>query len=324
VNLSTPPVTPATTAAALPTWRPKIIPAFFTALLLIHLLALLAFTPYCFVWWGPVLVVVFTCVFGTAGINLGYHRLLTHRALEVPRWLERALTVLGMCSLQGSPIRWVTTHRMHHQHGDDANDPHSPQESFYWGHMQWIYSTNPQMDRLSTFERYSPDLLTDPFYRWLHRGINWVWVYLAHAAVLTGLGYGIGWLATGTAEGALQVGVQVFVWAVVVRTVYVWHATWLVNSAAHRWGYRNYSTDDKSRNNWWVALMSNGEGWHNNHHAAPRSAAHGHRWWEFDVTWIYIWVLRKVGLAWNVVPVKVASYKQMTEEPAPTNEGPAA
>ena len=122
---------------------------------------------------------------------------------------------------------------------------------------------------------------------------------------------------TGTAAGALQVGVQVFVWAVVVRTVYVWHATWLVNSAAHRWGYRNYSTDDKSRNNWWVALMTFGEGWHNNHHAHPTSARHGLAWYEFDISWISLKILKAVGLAKSI---KVAR----TTDAVPASERAAA
>ena len=109
----------------------------------------------------------------------------------------------------------------------------------------------------------------------------------------------------GEFEQAVQITVQAFVWGIVVRTVYVWHITWLVNSASHRWGYRNYETSDKSRNNWLVALLTNGEGWHNNHHAAPSAAAHGHRWWEIDLTYWTIVALKWVGLAWKVVPVKV-------------------
>ncbi|MGL5094235.1 MAG: fatty acid desaturase, partial [Planctomycetia bacterium] len=117
----------------------------------------------------------------------------------------------------------------------------------------------------------------------------------------------------GDLSTATRVGVMAFLWGVVVRTVYVWHITWLVNSASHRWGYRNYSTGDQSRNNWWVAALTNGEGWHNNHHAAPRSAAHGHRWWEIDLTYSFIRLLELVGLAKQVSPIQVPSYKNAVE-----------
>jgi len=109
-----------------------------------------------------------------------------------------------------------------------------------------------------------------------------------------------------------------FAWGIVARTVYVWHITWLVNSAAHRWGYQNYDTKDRSRNTWWVAALTNGEGWHNNHHAAPRSAAHGHRWWEVDLTYTFIRALAAVGLAKNVVPIAVPKQRQMEEATEPT------
>ena len=290
--------------------RPKLIPGFAATLVVLHLLALLAFLPYCFTWWGVASLLVGNFIFGSIGINLAYHRLLTHRAVEMPRWLERAFIVCGVCSLEGSPLWWVLSHRIHHQHSDESGDPHSPQESFFWGHMEWIYTADPERNRLSTFEKYVPDLMTDPFLRWLHRGQKWVLVYLLHALLIAALGFGVGFLVADTAERAVQIGVQVFLWGVVVRTVYVWHITWLVNSAAHRWGYRNYQTDDRSRNNWVVALLTNGEGWHNNHHASPRACSQGHKWWELDLTFTFVRLLEVVGLAKNVVPVKVAAYKQ--------------
>ena len=143
--------------------------------------------------------------------------------------------------------------------------------------------------------------------RWLHRRYMWLWVYLAHAALLGLVCLGVGWLAAETTAEMLRLSASLFLWTVVVRTVYVWHITWFVNSAAHRWGYQNYDTGDRSRNNWWVALLTNGEGWHNNHHATPRAASHGHRWWEVDLTYTFIRFLELVGLAKQVVPVKVPS-----------------
>jgi stearoyl-CoA desaturase (delta-9 desaturase) len=296
--------------------RPQLIGGFLVTLVLIHALALTAFLPYCFTWWGVASLLVGNFVFGSIGINLAYHRLLTHRAVEFPRWLERAFVVCGVCSLEGSPLWWVLNHRIHHQKSDAAGDPHSPRESFFWGHMGWIYTHDAERNRLSTYEKYVPDLLTDPFLRWLHRGHRWVLVYAAHAAAIAAIGFGVGFAVMDTPEAAVQLGVQVFVWGVLVRTVYVWHITWAVNSAAHRWGYRSYETPDGSRNNWWVALLTNGEGWHNNHHAAPRTCSQGHRWWEVDLTFTFVRALEVVGLAKNVVPVKVAGYRQKDAGPA--------
>lgn len=298
-----------TTVPAVPPTRPRVIPVFLAILVAFHLLVPLAFLPYFFTWWGIPLVLLGNCVFGSIGINLGYHRLLTHRSLVVPGWLERVFVVCGVCSLEGPPIRWVTTHRMHHQHSDEDDDPHSPGDGFFWGHMGWVYTVDPRLNGFTAYERYAPDLLTDRFMKWLHRRNRWLKLYLAHIAILLGAAFGVGWAVTADPDGGLQWAARMLAWGVIVRTVYVWHITWLVNSASHRWGYRNYETADRSRNNWVVALLTNGEGWHNNHHAAPRSAAHGHRWWELDLTYSFIRLLELVGLAKQVVPATVPAYK---------------
>ncbi len=164
------------------------------------------------------------------------------------------------------------------------------------------------------YERYARDILRDPFYLRLEKKLMWVWVYFAHAILFFLAGLGAGWLLTGEYLGGVQFGLSLLVWGVFVRTVAVWHITWSVNSITHMWGYRNYETGENSRNNWFVALVSNGEGWHNNHHADQRSAAHGHRWWEFDVTYITIRMLRLVGLARDVMTPNVK-----VPEPKPTS-----
>lgn len=270
-----------------------------------HLLLPLAFLPGFFSWWYLLLLAPGNYVFGSLGINLAYHRILTHRSLVVPTWLERLLTLCGLCSLQGSPLRWVTVHRLHHQFSDEQEDPHSPLVNFFWGHVHWLFVVNTALEKLSTYERYAPDLLDDPFQRWLHRRYTWLWVYVAHAVLFAAFFLGLSFLIMPTVEEALWLAGGLYLWGVLVRTVYVWHITWLVNSASHYWGYRNYGTNDSSYNNWFVAFFTNGEGWHNNHHAAPRAAAHGHRWWEIDLTYTTIVVLERLGLAWKVVPVKV-------------------
>ncbi len=299
---------PAAALAAPHATRPRLVVWFLVTIVAIHVLAVTAFLPYAFAWWGIPLVLVGNFVFGSIGINLGYHRMLTHKAVSFPKFLERLWVLCGVCSLEGSPLWWACVHRMHHQHSDETGDPHSPRWSFFWGHIQWIYTADPRQRSLATFERYVPDLMTDPFLRWLHRGNKWVLVYVLHAVLIAALGLGLGLLIADTTERAVQIGVQVFVWGVLVRTVYVWHITWLVNSAAHRWGYRNYETADRSHNNVLVALLTNGEGWHNNHHATPRACSQGHRWWEVDLTYSFVRLLQVVGLAWDVVPVKVPQH----------------
>jgi len=305
----------------------QVLWVYLAVILGFHVLVPLAFLPGLFSWWYVLLLIPGNYIFGSLGINLAFHRILTHRSLEVPRWMERLFTLFGVCSLQGSPLRWVTTHRIHHQFSDEQEDPHSPLVNFLWGHMSWLFVVNTQMEKLSTYERYAPDLLEDPFQRWLHRRYCWLWVYIVHAIILGLVCLGVGFLFEDNSADALWLAGGLYLWGVVVRTVYVWHITWLVNSASHYWGYRSYATHDGSRNNWVVALLTNGEGWHNNHHAAPRAAAHGHRWWEIDLTYTTIVALEKLGLAWKVQPIRVprALLPAGTETPtAAGGEGEAA
>lgn len=275
--------------------------SYLAGFVVLHLLALLAFVPWFFSWTGVVSVFVGNFVFGSLGINLAYHRLLTHRGLSVPKWLEHSLAILGVCSLQDAPARWVAIHRMHHQHSDEEPDPHSPLVDFFWGHMGWLIYQNKYFGTADFYDRYVRDILKDPFYYRLERNFMHWWVYVAHAVLFYLAGLGIGWWMTGELSGAVQFGLSMLVWGVFVRTVYVWHITWAVNSVTHLWGYRNYEVSDQSRNNWIIGFTNNGEGWHNNHHAFPRCAAHGHKWWEIDLTYTSILLLEKLGLAKNVV-----------------------
>ncbi len=283
----------------------KIFWPYFSVFLLFHALVPLAFLPGYFSWTGVALVFLGNYLFGSVGINIGYHRLLTHRSFRCPRWLERTFAILGVCSLQDSPGRWVAVHRMHHQHSDEQPDPHSPLVSLFWGHFGWLMIENRNLDRLTTYDKYARDVFQDRFYRRLHARYNWLWVYAAHALIIFALGCLVGAFLTSTPGQALRYGTGIFLWGVIVRTVYVWHITWAVNSVTHLWGYRNYDTGENSRNNWLVALLTNGEGWHNNHHANPRAAAHGHRWYEIDLTYWTIVALGAVGLATDIVPTKI-------------------
>jgi fatty-acid desaturase len=292
---------------ALPLLRPKstdpvrVYWPYAINLILIHLLSLLAFVPWFFSWAGVVALVLGLYVFGTLGINLAFHRMLTHRSLAMPKWLEYCFSTLAVCCLQDSPARWVAIHRLHHQHSDDQPDPHSPLVNLFWGHMGWLVVKNASHDKTFHYERYCRDVLRDPYYFWIERKLRWFWIYLAHAAIYFLVGGAIGWAIHGQLLAGAQLGASLLVWGVFLRTVLVWHITWSVNSIGHVFGYQNYETGDASRNNMLCALLSNGDGWHNNHHAYQRCAAHGHKWWEFDVTYITIWILERLGLANNVV-----------------------
>ena len=279
----------------------RVHPGILTGIVGFHLLALLACIPWLFSWSGLAWAVAGLYLFGTLGINIGYHRLLTHRGFACPRWLEHGLTVLGACCWQGTPMNWVAVHRMHHQHSDEPEDPHSPRKSFFWSHMGWFLIYDPAIYNIGTYDRYARDLFQDRFYKWLERPRVWKAVHRVQWATFAGLGAAVGGLWTGSLMGALQLGLSWLVWGVFVRTVAVWHITWSVNSVTHLWGYRSHDTHDDSRNNWLVGLVSNGEGWHNNHHADPRCAAHGWRWWELDVSYLTIRAFELVGLARDVV-----------------------
>ena len=266
-----------------------------------HLIALLALLPWFFSWTGVVLAAVGVFLCGSLGISLCYHRLLTHRSFRCRKWLEHTFVVFAFCSLQDTPARWVAVHRRHHQYADEQPDPHSPLVSFLWGHMGWIFTPNDDLDRLGIYERYAKDILRDRFYKQLERNAWQLWAILIQAALFFGAGCVAGLAMSLNMMAAVQFGASLLVWGLFVRTVVVWHQTWAVNSVTHMWGYRNYQTDEGSRNHLLVGYFSNGEGWHNNHHADPRSAKFGHRWWEIDTTFLLIRLLVLLGLAWDVV-----------------------
>ena len=246
---------------------------------LIHAGALLA--PFTFTW--SAFWVFFTLQFATGllGVTLCFHRLLAHRSFQVSKGLEYFLTACGTLALQGGPIKWVATHRVHHAFSDRPQDPHSPLRGFWWAHMLWLFAHDPQLDDDATYKRFAPDLARDPVHRFFERSHTMLSVLLGVSLFALG---GLPWL----------------VWGLFVRTTFVYHVTWLVNSASHLWGYQSYNTNEGSRNNWWVALLAYGEGWHNNHHAYLHSAAHGLRWWEVDITYLTIRAMAWLGLVTRV------------------------
>ncbi|CAN6708051.1 unnamed protein product [Malus baccata var. baccata] len=245
----------------------------------LHSLALLA--PFHFNWSAVWLAVALNTISGV-GVTLSYHRNLSHKSFKLPKWLEYSFAYCALLALQGSPLEWVSTHRMHHQFTDTWNDPHSPIVKGLWfSHIGWI------LDYRSRFGSYEGrldnvgDLKKQPYYVFLHC------TYPFHSLALGVLLYAIG-------------GLPFLVWGMGVRVVYQFHVTFSINSICHTWGKQVWNTGDSSRNNWLLGLLAHGEGWHNNHHAFEYSARQGLEWWQIDTTWYLIKFLQAVGLATEV------------------------
>jgi stearoyl-CoA desaturase (Delta-9 desaturase) len=243
------------------------------------------------------------------GITVGYHRMLTHRAFLAPKPVEYALAALGSMAVQGPVISWVADHRKHHAHADVEGDPHSPHvghdggvrgvlQGLWHAHVGWLFSEQGRAAR----RRYAPDLCEDRGMRLINR--NFHWLVLA-GLLLPALA---GWALTGSLAGAATG----LLWGGLVRLFFVHHVTWSVNSVCHFLGTRRFDVDDESRNVFWLALPSLGESWHHNHHAFPRSARHGLRWWEIDVTGLVIAGLARLGLARNVVRISPDRQRELT------------
>jgi fatty-acid desaturase len=254
-------------------------------MLAIHVGAVAALLPR-FWSWQALLVLAVLYWTTVLGVTLGLHRLVTHRSFEAPQWLERLLVLMGTLACQSGPIEWVGLHRHHHLFSDQQNDHHDAGRGLWWAHSEWMLHEIPALKEI---HRFTGDLQRDPFYRWLDR-----WFLLLQ------LPLGMALYFLGERLGVHGGGLGLVLWGIPLRLVLVYHVTWLVNSATHAFGYRNFDSPDLSRNCWWVAVLSFGEGWHNNHHAHPASARHGLRWFEFDITWQHIRLLRGLGLARRV------------------------
>ena len=244
-----------------------------------HLLAIPAL--FTFSWRNAAALLIGNWIVGSLGVGLGWHRLLTHRGFKTPKWLEYFLSTLATMSIQDSPDKWVATHRMHHAFTETDKDPHSTNRGFWWAQMGWIVSGTAQDHDAATLQKYVPDLIKDRGHAFISR-FYYVPIVIS-AVILFVIG---GW--------------SMVVWGVFARVVVGWHTTWFVNSLSHIYGSRPHDTGDDSTNNWFVALLTFGEGWHNNHHMSPTSARHGLRWYQFDMNWIAIRLLEKAGLATNI------------------------
>ncbi len=250
----------------------------------IHLIALLAFLPSNFSWQAVGVTAILYWLTACIGITLGYHRLVSHRSFEVPKWLEYVLVFCGTLACEGGPISWIGLHRIHHKYSDHDGDPHDSNKGFLWSHLGWMFVQNPANQHIY---KYTKDIQDDRFYQFCEN--YFIPIQFVLGLLLFWWG---GW--------------SLVVWGIFLRLVLVFHVTWFVNSATHKFGYKSHESNDNSRNCWWVALLTFGEGWHNNHHAYQYSARHGLQWWEIDLTWITIKILEFVGLAKNIklAPVK--------------------
>ena len=265
----------------------------------------LAFLTVVFLTWSefvhPFDLAIMTVMYtlSALGATVGFHRLLTHRSFQTHKATEYVFAVLGTLSVQGSVSSWVADHRKHHAHADAEGDPHSPYDfgpglggslrGLWHAHVGWLLSQGHQADA----RRYARDICED-------RGMTVIdRAFLPIVAAGIAIPFGLGYVVAGGLGGAVSAAL----WGGLARVFLFHHATFSVNSICHFFGSRRFATEDHSGNVFWLALPSMGEAWHNNHHAFPRSAFHGLRWWEFDVSGLVIRIMRRLGLAWNVVEV---------------------
>jgi stearoyl-CoA desaturase (Delta-9 desaturase) len=252
------------------------------------------------------------------GVTVGYHRLFTHRAFDAPAPVRYSLAVLGSMAVQGPLIDWVADHRKHHAFTDTEGDPHSPHhdhgdgfkgalEGLWYAHMGWLFVTQGTSEK----RRFAKDLLEDRGMRKISRAFPWL--VLLGLLIPFALGFGL--------TGSVVAGLSALLWGGLVRIFLVHHVTWSVNSVCHFFGRRRFATDDFSTNVFWLALPSLGESWHHNHHAFPRSAEHGLRWWEVDPSALIISGLEKVGLASNVVRISEERQAEMAAQAAAGADG---
>ncbi|HEY8278587.1 MAG TPA: fatty acid desaturase [Bdellovibrionota bacterium] len=266
---------------------------------LVHLLALGAF--FFPAWENTVILFIGIFVLAPLGINVGYHRLLTHKGFTAPNWLRYSLATIGSLVGGGPPIHWAAMHRAHHRYSDTAKDPHDSRRGFWYSHVFHLFLMEDLEANKDYTAIYTPDLIKEPYLVFLEK-------------------YGIA-LATAMLPLLYLAGGWAWVfWGGFLRTACIWHIMWLVNSASHMWGYRNYETKDNTVNCWWVGLLAAGEGWHNNHHAQPSVAKHGHRWWELDLSYM---IIRSFELAGIISEVKrpsppSANFGERRELPRPS------
>ena len=281
--------------------RDRIITGFITGVPFVGLALVVGQTWQGWLRWSDVAVFGIMYVLTGLGVTVGFHRLLTHRSFKTQPWLRATFAVLGSVAIEGPVISWVADHRKHHAFSDQEGDPHSPHAGHEGGwrgalrglghaHVGWLFIHTQRGKKT----RYAPDLMKDPQIRWVDRTfVGWAIAGLLPVPFL------LGWLI----GGSVHAGLTAILWGGLVRMLLLHHVTYSINSLCHFFGRRRFDTGDESRNLAWLAPLSLGEAWHNNHHAFPTSAAHGLRRWEVDPSALVIRLLEKTGLAWDVVRV---------------------
>ena len=282
----------------------------------VHLIALIGAIPF-FSWAGFGAFVVLYYVSGMIGITFGFHRLLTHHGFQAPRWIENVAALCGTLACQGGPINWVATHRIHHAYSDTPRDPHDVNRGFWYAHAGWLINLRSDLVDFNEYKHYAPDLAKRPFFVFLEN-------HMIHLQVVLGLSLfalgGTVFARSGAAGFDSFMAMSLTVWGIFVRMIAMYHVTWCVNSVAHMFGDNANKIADESKNNAVIGLLAFGEGWNNNHHAQPRIARHGWRWWQLDQTWIMIRTLELLGLLKNVIrPSRemIEAQIQLRHTPAP-------
>jgi len=229
--------------------------------------------------WSDITLLLIMYSLTAFGVTVGFHRMLTHRSFKPHPVIKFILLVLGSMALEGPALEWAATHIKHHANSDREGDPHSPVEGFFHAHIGWIFNAEKADPNV-----YCRNLVRDPMIVFIDR------TFFLWAALSIVIPFAIG-------------GWHGLLWGGLVRIFLAHHVTWSVNSVCHTFGRRDFETTDQSRNEWIVGLLAFGEGWHNNHHAFPRSAFHGLRWWQFDLSGYLIWTLERFGLVKDVYRV---------------------
>jgi stearoyl-CoA desaturase (delta-9 desaturase) len=260
---------------------------------IVHLIAV-SLGWYYFTWSAFVIFIVLHYLTGMYGITFGFHRLLSHKSFKAALPVEYSAAFFGTLACQGGPISWVGQHRVHHAFSDKSEDPHNINKGFWHSHIGFIFNRRADLNSSEEVAHYCPDIAKNKYYMFLEK--NMIPIQFVVGFLLLGLGGLIGSSPGFDWHNALSFTI----WGVFVRLVTIYHVTWFVNSATHKWGTRPIPTNDESRNNWWVGILAFGEGWHNHHHAQPRSARHGWKWWQFDQTWLFINLLESLKLLKDV------------------------
>lgn len=248
----------------------------------VHVMAAVALMFYAS-WEGFFLSLFLSFMTSCIGITMGFHRLFTHRSFKVVKPVERFIAVCGTLAMQGTMRDWVGHHRMHHAGSDTEGDPHNAELGFWYSHFGWLTKIDPEFDDPAKLKKFTRDIDADPFLKWISSVNVMIGMQIALAGVLFAIG-----------------GIEYVLWGGFFRLFWSYHVTWFVNSAAHKFGYRNFEVDDLATNCWWVAILAWGEGWHNNHHAYGNSVRSGYKWWEFDLTYVLIRMLKFFGLAYDL------------------------